>query len=167
MGRVHAVVECPAGSAVKLKLDPDRGGFVWSRGLPAGVSFPHDFGFVPRTLAGDGDALDALILGASAGFPGVIVPSRVLGALRLYQTRDGGPEKENHRLLLVPSNEHRLAHLREPDDLGARHLTELEAFFRASLALTRKRIRLDGWTGAAEAESMIDSAHQRWQGDRR
>lgn len=156
------VVECPAGAAVKLKLDPDRNLLFWSRGLPAGVAFPNDFGFVPQTVAGDGEALDALVLGASAGFPGVVVPCRALGALRLYQRRDGGPEKENHRLLVVPCNEHRLAHLQVAADLGARRLAELEAFFAASLAVTEKRVRMAGWGDADEATAMIDVAHQRW-----
>ena len=124
------------------------------------MSFPADFGFVPQTVAGDGDALDALSLGSSGGFPGVVVPARLLGVLEVYQTRDGGPEKDNHRLLAVPDNEHRFADIGAPVDLGERRLREIESFFRASLALTGKRIRLDGWKDAAAAHELVARCHQ-------
>lgn len=161
-GRLRVVVETPRGSDVKLKYSPADGGFVWSRGLPKGAIFPADFGFVPQTCAGDGDAVDALVIGASARFPGIVVPSRLVGALRVFQTRDGGPEKDNHRLLVVPANEHRLADIARPADLGARRLAELEAFFAASLALTDKVVRFDGWAEPDEAHVLVEGARQRW-----
>jgi len=159
-GRTHIVVECPRGAAVKLKYNPEWNLFSWSRGLPAGVSFPADFGFVPQTLAGDGDAVDALVLGSSAGFPGGVVPARLIGVLQVFQTRDGGPEKDNHRLLAVPENEHRFADVGAPIDLGQRRLLELESFFNASLALTGKQIRLAGWRDSNEAGALVKRAHE-------
>jgi inorganic pyrophosphatase len=161
-GATRVLIETPAGSEVKLKYEPALGTFTWSRGLPSGIVFPADFGFVPQTLAGDNEALDALVLGASAGYPGVVVATRLLGVLRVYQRRDGGPEKENHRILAAPVREHRLAHLAEPGDLGARWLQEIAAFFKAYLALTGKQIRVDGWGGASEAAALVDRCHQAW-----
>lgn len=164
-GRTLVVVECPKGATVKLKYDADRNIFAWSRGLPAGVAFPADFGFVPRTLAGDGDALDALVLGSSAGFPGVVVPSRLIGVLEVFQTRDGGPEKDNHRLLAVPENEHRFADIGQPIDLGQRRLLELESFFQASLALTGKQIRVAGWKDSHHAADLVRRSHDAFNND--
>jgi inorganic pyrophosphatase len=163
-GATRVLIETPAGSAVKLKYEPALGTFTWSRGLPSGIVFPADFGFVPQTLAGDNEALDALVIGASAGFPGVVVATRLLGVLRVYQRRDGGPEKENHRVLAAPVREHRLAHLAEPGDLGARWHKEIAAFFQAYLALTGKQIRVDGWGGPSEAAALVDRCHQDWAG---
>lgn len=157
-GRVLVVVETPKGSAVKLKYAPDLEAFRWSRALPTGMVFPGDYGFVPGTLAGDGEQLDALVLGTSAGQSGIVIPCRVLGALELYQQRASEPEKDNHRLLAVPANEHRFAHLANAADLGQRRLDELEAFFRAYLALTGKSIRTAGWLDAASAAALIESA---------
>ena len=157
-GRALVVVETPKGSAVKLKYSAEYEAFVWSRALPTGMIFPGDYGFIPGTLAGDGEELDALVLGTSAGISGVVIPCRILGALELYQRRTPGPERDNHRLLAVPANEHRFAHLSNAADLGQRRLDELEAFFRAYLALTGKTIRTAGWLDAAGASALIEQA---------
>jgi inorganic pyrophosphatase len=156
-GRLLVVVETPSGSPVKLKYSAAFNAFTWSRALPTGLNFPGDYGFVPSTLAGDGEELDALIVGTSAGVPGVVVPSRIIGALELYQQRAPAPERDNHRLLVVPCNEHRLGHITEAAALGQRRLDELENFFRAYLALTDKTIRTAGWLDAAGATSLVSS----------
>ena len=54
-----------------------------SRPLPAGVTFPFDWGFVPSTEASDGDPLDALLLWDVPSFPGVVVPCRAIGVLQV------------------------------------------------------------------------------------
>ena len=133
---VQMVVETPAGSGVKLKYDEERGVFLWSRPLVTGVQFPFDFGFLPQTLADDGDALDALLLTDQGSYPGVVVPSRVIGALKVKQFRDGQPVKRNDRIMLLPVNDHRLQHITEMAQMGRRISEEIEAFFCASLSLT-------------------------------
>lgn len=150
-GLAHAVVEVPRGCAVKLKYEPALESFVWSRGLPFGLTFPYDFGFFPRTLGEDGDALDALVYTEVGSYPGVVVPGRVIGALRVVQRRGSGPDKRNDRLILVPAAEHRRDGLVDAVQLPERVREEIEAFFTASLALTGKRVRFDGWASAAEA----------------
>ena len=161
--RVHLVVEVPAGSNVKLKYDETLGVFMWSRALSVGVSFPHDFGFLPQTLAEDGDAVDALVLTSMASYPGVVVKARTIGTLRVEQRRPGQPVKRNDRILAVPGNDHRSDHLRDIGDVPARTLEELQAFFHASLLLTGKNVRFCGWADAAETWTLIGEAHERYQ----
>jgi inorganic pyrophosphatase len=157
------VVEVPAGSRVKLKYDAEREVFTWSRALTVGVSFPWDYGFVPRTRAPDGDALDVLVYShAGATAPGVVVPARVIGALRVEQRRGRGPVKRNDRVLVVPADEKLLADVADAADLPRRAREEIEEFFRASLALTGKDARLRGWSSAAEAERMVTAAVRRY-----
>ena len=162
-GHVRVVVEVAAGNRLKLKYDPAIGAFVWSRLLAAGVSFPYDYGFVPRTTGGDDDALDALVLSDVASYPGVVVPGRVIGALRVEQQRDGKPVRRNDRLVLVPLYDHHRAHVSEVAELPERTRAELEEFFRASLVLTGKRVRLCGWADAAEANQLVDEAAARYE----
>ncbi|MEM9492111.1 MAG: inorganic diphosphatase [Myxococcota bacterium] len=158
-GHVRAVVEVPRGSAVKFKYDEELGVFTWSRALPLGVRFPFDFGFLPQTLSGDGDALDVLILTQAASHPGVVVPARAIAALRVEQMRAGQPVKRNDRILVVPEHAHRRASTTDLGDLATRLLDEIQAFFAASLALTGKTVRFCGWADAAETAQLISDGH--------
>lgn len=162
-GRAHVVIEVPRGSNVKFKYDDELGVFTWSRALSVGVCFPHDFGFLPRTLAEDGDAVDTLVLSPVPGYPGVVVKGRVLGALRVEQKRPGQPVKRNDRVLVVPVNAQRTHHLRDIGDVPRRQLDEYQAFFQASLLLTGKNVRFCGWADAAETRTLIDEAHERYR----
>ena len=162
-GNVRVVVEVPAGSNLKLKYDPNLNLFVWSRELSLGIAYPYDFGFLPQTLADDGDALDALVYSDNGSHPGVVVPGRAIGALRVEQQRDGGPPRRNDRIVVIPIHDHRNGTLTDASQLPARVLDELEAFFRASLVLTGKRIKLLGWADAREAREIVEQAAQSFQ----
>ena len=158
-GHVQVVVESPGGSPLKLKYEPDHHHFVWSRALPSGLSFPHDYGFIPQTLSGDGEALDALVYATVPSFPGVIIPGRPIGALLMEQTRNSDT-KRNDRIIVIPKNDHSLAHVRNIEELATRVQSEIQAFFTASLALTGKNVRCLGWAQAEEAEAFVDAAHR-------
>src|SRR6185503_13012746 len=83
---IHVVVESPRGSAVKLKYDREHGVMTMSRPLTLGLTYPCDWGFVPSTHAPDGDPLDAFIMWDASVYPGVVVPCRPIGVLRVEQT---------------------------------------------------------------------------------
>jgi inorganic pyrophosphatase len=161
-GDFHVVVETPRHSRVKLKYEP-RIGFVWSRPLTLGVRYPYDFGFFPRTRAEDGDPLDALVFTEQPSWPGVIVPARVIGALRVEQKKPREKVKRNDRVIVVPVDEKRRADVADVRELPARVLEELEEFFRASIVLTHKVIRLRGWAGAAEARRIVEKAGRAYE----
>jgi inorganic pyrophosphatase len=61
-GLLRVIIETPAGSRNKFAFDPHQKIFALKKVLPAGMSFPYDFGFLPQTLAPDGDPLDVLLL---------------------------------------------------------------------------------------------------------
>lgn len=165
-GNLRVVVEVPRGSAVKLKYDEHTGTFVWSRTLTLGVRFPYDFGFLPQTLAGDGDAVDAMIYAEASTYPGVIVPARAIGTLRVRQVRPGQPPKRNDRVLVVPIHDHRGDQIADIGQIDARVRAEIEAFFAASLALTGKNVQFCGWADAAETAGIITDAHVRYHAAR-
>src|ERR1700730_15805579 len=76
-GCVHAVVEAPKGSLVKLKYDIELGVFTVSRGLPPlGMSYPFDWGFVPSTRAPDGDPLHVFVVHEGSTYHRGVVPRR-------------------------------------------------------------------------------------------
>ena len=74
------VVETPRGSSTKFKFDAEKGVFTVSRSLALGVAYPFDWGFIPGTKSGDGDALDALCVYHHGSFAGVVLPLRWRGS---------------------------------------------------------------------------------------
>ena len=87
-GTLRAVIETPEGTRNKIKFDPTDGAMRITESLPAGMSFPFDFGFVPGTLAADGDPLDVLVLMDGPGFPGTVVEIRLLGVMLTEEQKD-------------------------------------------------------------------------------
>src|SRR5687768_1900762 len=104
-GTINVIIETPKGSRNKYEYDEKFGLFVLNEVLPAGASFPFDFGFVPSTKGEDGDPLDVLVLMDEAAYPGVLVPARLIGVIEAEQT-EGGKTERNDRLIAVAENSH-------------------------------------------------------------
>lgn len=80
-GTLNVVIETPRGHRNKYSFDHELGLFRLGGVLTAGAVFPFDFGFLPGTLAADGDPLDVLVLMDEPAFPGCLIPARLLGAI--------------------------------------------------------------------------------------
>src|SRR3954463_2365846 len=87
---LHVVVESPRGSRLKIKYEPKLGVFELGRALPEGLSYPHDWGFVPGTRAPDGDPLDALVFWDTSSVTGLLIECRPLGVIKLEQQNKAG-----------------------------------------------------------------------------
>ena len=158
---LRVVIETPRGSNVKIKYDEELGCFSLSRVLPLGVTYPHDFGFVPQTLAQDGDPLDVMVLMDVGTFPGVVITCRMLGALQIEERGLRG--RPNHRLVAVPLKAARRDEWRNFSDLGRRMQQELERFFIMSTAFTSKDPVVRGWVGPDGAMDMVQRAMNRYR----
>ena len=86
-GLLQVIVETPAGSRNKFAFDPDQSVFALKNVLPAGMVFPYDFGFLPHTLAPDGDPIDVLLLMDEPAFPGCAVKARLIGVIEGEQSQ--------------------------------------------------------------------------------
>ncbi|HET9300900.1 MAG TPA: inorganic diphosphatase, partial [Candidatus Polarisedimenticolaceae bacterium] len=126
---VEVVIETPAGSRNKYLHDEDRGIFRLHKLLPLGTTFPFDFGFVPETLAEDGDPVDVLVLSAEPLFPGCRVDVRLLGVIEARQSEKGGKTIRNDRLIGVPETKKIRPRARTLGDLPEAVLDQLEHFF--------------------------------------
>lgn len=154
-GAVRVVVESPRGCGVKLKFDADLGAFVYGRALPLGLTYPHDWGFVPGTKAEDGDPLDALVLSDAPVYPGVVIACRPLGVVLLDQKTKKGGRERNDRLVLVPVTADRHGELEDPDSLSARMRDEIEHFFLSTTFFSQKDARVRGWKGPGQALQLV------------
>jgi inorganic pyrophosphatase len=156
------VIETPRGSANKLKYDTGLGAFRLDRVLPAGMSFPFDFGFVPQTLADDGDPLDVIVLLDAPVYPGCIVPSRVIGDLEAEQRDGRGPWERNDRLLAVAQASKIHAGVRTIADVDRVLLEAIGAFFVDYHRLDGDSFRVIARAGTRAARRAIRVAHERY-----
>jgi len=168
-GLVVVVIETPSGSGNKLKFDPDLGVYRLDRTLPPGMSFPFDFGFVPQTVAGDGDPLDAIVLLDAPVYPGCVVEARLIGVLEAEQ-QDGsvGPWIRNDRLMAVAGGPKGHSSVHSMGDLDRFRLEAIESFFTNYHRLDGDSFRVTGHGGTGAAKDTIRQArtafHERSDG---
>lgn len=154
-GVLNVVVETPAGATTKIKWDIELESFALSRPLPLGMAYPHDWGFVPSTRAEDGDPVDALVLSEGTTYPGLVIPCRPLGVVRLEQNRKrGGGRERNDRIVAVAASAQRHP-LRTAAELAPRVREELERFFLNVVFFEDKAPSLLGWGDAGEAWQLV------------
>src|SRR4051812_43141622 len=91
------IIETPKGSRTKFAYDEKSRLFELRGLLPHGLVFPFDFGFIPRTLGGDGDPLDVMVLMDAPAHVGCLIDARIIGILNAEQVKDGDRET-NDRL---------------------------------------------------------------------
>ena len=160
-GLCHVVVESPRGSTSKFKYDAGHGVIMLSRPLPAGLCYPHDWGFIPSTHASDGDPLDAMVLWDGISYPGVVISCRPVGLLRVEQAnRVTRARERNDRLVTVPASAARWANVATIFAVAERVRLELEQFFVAAVAFENKALQLRGWAGPDEAMTLLSESRR-------
>ena len=152
---LQVIIETPKGSRNKYAFDAEQKIFSVKHVLPAGMSFPYDFGFVPSTRAEDGDPTDVLVLMDEPAFPGVLVKCRVIGIIEGLQGKKKNGTR-NDRIVAVERNNHGSAHIRHVNDLGKKFVKELEEFFVNYHALEGKKYRILDLKGPTEAHRRIE-----------
>lgn len=161
----NLAVEIPAGSFTKYEIKED--GLVHvDRFQSMPVAYPANYGSMPRTLAGDNDPLDALVLTREPLHPGVIVRFRPIGYLKMV---DKGEHDE--KVIGVPTDkiDPTYANIRDLQDLPLIERQRIEAFFRVykDLPEGRNPVELNGWGNAAEAKALIRESMQRFDARQR
>jgi inorganic pyrophosphatase len=157
---VYVVIETPKGCRNKYKFDPHLRSFILSRVLPDGMLFPYDFGFIPSTLAEDGDPLDVLLLMDAPAFPGCVIESRLVGVIEGEQTQDGNTER-NDRLLAVAKHNHTYSELKDISDMNQQLLKELGEFFVNYHRQDATKFKVLGTKGPQHAARLLDKAIKR------
>jgi inorganic pyrophosphatase len=156
---LQVIIETPAGSRNKFAFDPDQEIFTVKSVLPAGMTFPYDFGFLPRTLGGDGDPIDVLLLMDEPAYPGIAVKARLIGVIEGEQI-DGKKKVRNDRLVAVAESTHQYANIKKLKDLPTKWIDELEIFFVNYHNLEGKKYKLLGTRGADAAMTLIKKAEK-------
>ncbi|MBA3898191.1 MAG: inorganic diphosphatase [Sphingomonadaceae bacterium] len=158
--RINVVIEVPVGGEpIKYEFDKASGALFVDRILHTPMRYPANYGFVPHTLAEDGDPLDALVVARSPIIPGAVIRVRPVGVL-LMEDDKGGDEK----LVTVPVDETfpYYAEVAGTDDLPPIVAQQIEHFFGHYKDLEPgKWVKINGWGDADEAKQLIVEAIER------
>ena len=150
-GLINVLIEIPAGSKNKYEFDKDLQAFALDRVLYSSVQYPYDYGFVPNTLADDGDPLDGMVLMDQPTFPGCVITARPIGMLEMI---DGGDRDE--KILCVPDKDPRYAQVKSLNDVAPHRLDEISEFFKTYKNLEKKVTEILGWKDVDQVMPLVE-----------
>jgi inorganic pyrophosphatase len=142
----RAIVETPKGRRNKFDYDPQIQAFTLGGLLAEGLSFPFDFGFVPSTLAEDGDPVDVMILMDEPAHVGCVLNVRIIGVIEAEQT-EAGKTVPNHRLVAVAVHSYNHQQVHSISDVNKRVIEQVENFFVTYNKSRGKKFRVLGVHG--------------------
>lgn len=154
---VTAVIEIPQGGINKYEYDKNLHVFRLDRNLHSPVHYPGDYGFIPQTVAQDGDPLDILILGDAPTFPGCVYQARTIG---LFEMMDQGIRDE--KVLAYATGNARFSAITNYTEVPPHLLLEIAHFFSIYKDLEGKRTEALGWKDPEIAYRVIEAAHKRY-----
>lgn len=157
-GEVEVVVEIPRGTRNKYEYDHTRHLIRLDRRLLTATAYPAEYGFVPDTLAGDGDPLDALVISEDPTFPGCLVQVRILGVFWMRDER--GPDA---KLITVLAHDPMWDTAVDIGDLPPHKLEEIEHFFSIYKDLEPgKTTKTEGFESRDAALRELEACHSRY-----
>jgi inorganic pyrophosphatase len=154
---IDVLIEIPRGSRNKYEFDHEKGRIRLDRTLFTATVYPADYGFVPDTLAEDGDPIDALVLVNEPTFPGCVIRSRPIGVF--WMTDEHGPDA---KLLCVPDADPRFHLFQDIVDVPKAQLQEISHFFEVYKELEPgKGTNTRGWADVTNARRALADAVDR------
>lgn len=152
-----AFVEIPAGSRNKYEYDFDLKRLRFDRLLYSNMRYPADYGFIPETLALDGDPLDVLVMFTEPSLPGLVVEVKPVGVF--YMSDDKG---DDEKILCVPVSDPIMNKLNDINDVNEHFKEEIEHFFKVYKDLENKKVTTNGFGNKAAAIQMIKDCKERF-----
>ena len=156
---ISVIIEIPAHSdPVKYEIDKDSGLLMVDRFMPTSMRYPCNYGFIPNTLAADGDPVDVLVMTPFPVQAGSLMRARVIGVLMM--TDEAGADS---KLLALPLEKAcaQMAHIKTLSDIPAVTLDAIKHFFEHYKGLEpNKWVKVDGWEDHKKAAAEIDAAVQ-------
>jgi inorganic pyrophosphatase len=155
---VNVVVEIPRGTYNKYEYDDGYDVLRLDRVLHSPFFYPVDYGFIPETVAEDGDHLDVLTITDSPTFPGCLIRVRPLAVLKMSDEKG-----RDNKILAVPQDHPHYRNVKSVKDIEPHILDEIIHFFTEYKRLERKIVKVDGWGTKQEALKAIKEGHDDWK----
>ena len=157
----NAIIEIPLGSSNKYELDKVSGLLKLDRVLHSAVYYPANYGFVPQTMADDGDPLDVLVLGAEPVYPLTIVEAQAIGLMTMKDQNE-----VDHKIIAVHVNDPEYNSYNDVHQLPPHKLSVLKRFFEDYKGLENKRVVVDDVMPADYAMPVIEQSlliYKQWR----
>lgn len=155
---VTVMVEIPKGSRNKYEYDKEKKVLKFDRMLFSAVHYPSDYGFIPETLARDGDPLDALVLVWEPTFPGCLIEAKPVGLFKMWDEK--GPDE---KILCVPVSDPLWNYIETLADAPPHLLKEIAHFFAVYKDLEEKKVGVEGWEDRDAAIKVIRDSQDRYR----
>lgn len=155
---INAIVEIPKGRRSKFEVDKTTGLLKLDRYLYSSAHYPGDYGFMPQTLAEDGDPLDVLVMVNEPTFPGCLIEARPIG---LFKMTDKGDN--DFKVLAVPGSDPIFADFATIECVPRHYLREVEHFFATYKELEGGVVKTQGWESVEAAHHEINACIDRYR----
>lgn len=152
-----AFIEIPAGSRNKYEYDYELKRLRFDRLLYTAMRYPADYGFIPETLALDGDPLDVLVMFTEPSVPGLVVEVKPVGIF--YMEDDKGPDE---KIICVPVADPLMNQMNDIEDVNEHFKKEIEHFFKVYKDLENKKVTTNGFGNKEAAIAMIKECKERF-----
>jgi inorganic pyrophosphatase len=152
------LIEIPKGSRNKYEYDPEKRMVRYDRMIFSSMHYPSDYGFIPETLAQDGDPLDVLVLVSEPTFPGCLIKVRPIGVFNM--TDEKGPDA---KVLCVPVSDPIWNKLFRLSEVNVHLKKEIEHFFLVYKDLEQKKVSVEGWEDETRAREVYQECVQRFK----
>lgn len=150
---VNAVIEISKGTNAKYEYCPDLNMFKLDRCLASAMMYPANYGFIPRTLAADGDALDVIVYNNTPVMPGCLVECKVIGALDMI---DEG--SLDYKIVCVPVGHSKCDIINDLSDIDPLFLKIAANFFKHYKDLNGKCVTVNGWLPVETAKKVVQES---------
>lgn len=157
--KIPAYIEISAESKAKYEYDKDLGCLMLDRILSSSVTYPADYGFIPKTLCGDGDPLDVLILGSIPLVPGCVAMVKPIGYLEMSDEKG-----QDEKLIAVLDKDPRFKHCDDIDHISPHLLDEISEFFKTYKNLEKgKYVNVNGFKNKKQALQLIKQSNKSYE----
>jgi inorganic pyrophosphatase len=154
---IDVVIEIPKGSRNKYEYDYEKKMIRYDRMIFSSMHYPSDYGFIPESLALDGDALDVLVLVSEPTFPGCLIEVSPICLFKMADEK--GPDA---KILCVPVTDPIWNKISSLEEVNPHLIKEIEHFFQVYKDLEKKKVGIEGWEDKEAAIAAIKDSRKRY-----
>ncbi len=155
---INVIIEVPKGSQNKYELDKETGLIHLDRANYSAAAYPCEYGYVPQTLAEDGDAMDVLLLSSFPIPPGILVKMRPVAYMEMIDTGEA-----DAKIIGVPVKDKRWEGVRDLSDINPHTLKEIQHFFETYKELKGDKVEIPGFKNKATAVQALKESLDLYQ----